>query len=246
MMPMMKGVSVSPGVAIARVYRIDEVMARQNPTVLDPAALPGEVNRFENACAAAAAELDGIIARVAREVGEQEAAIFRAHRLLLRDPALIGKVTNTILQKGMDAASAVQGTLDEYAALFSQIPDEYIRERLADVRDVAQRIQSQLVLLECPECFTVDEPVVLAAPEFLPSQAVMFERMKVVGIITESGGATGHAAILARSLGIPAVSGLTHLFRDVRTGDLAVIDGREGVVVINPGPEVESAYRKLQ
>src|SRR5437763_10221441 len=108
MMPMMKGVSVSPGVAIARVYRVDEVMARQNPTVLVPAALPGEVSRFENACAAAAAELAAIIERVVREVGEEEAAIFRSHRLLLRDPALIGKVTNAILHKGMDAASALQ------------------------------------------------------------------------------------------------------------------------------------------
>src|SRR5919204_2740174 len=105
---MIKGISVSPGVAIARVYRIDEAMARHNPTVLDPAALPAEVSRFENAVAAVAAELDTVIERVAREVGEEEAAIFRAHRTLLRDPALIGKVTNTVLQKGMDAASALQ------------------------------------------------------------------------------------------------------------------------------------------
>jgi phosphoenolpyruvate-protein phosphotransferase (PTS system enzyme I) len=246
MIRMMKGVPVSPGVAIARVYRVDEVMARQNPTVLDPAALPGEVNRFENACAAAAAELDTIIDRVAREVGEEEAAIFRAHRLLLRDPALIGKVTSTILRKGVDAGSALQTVIDEYSKLFSQIPDEYIRERLADIRDVANRVTAHLVLQDCPECFSPDEPVILAAPEILPSQAVMFERLKVAGIITETGGTTGHAAILARSLGIPAVSGLTHLLRDVRTGDLVVIDGREGVVIINPGPEVESAYRKLQ
>src|SRR5882762_10345290 len=166
---MIKGVSVSPGVAIARVYRLDEAMAQQNPTVLDPAALPAEVSRFENAIAAVAAELGTVIERVAREVGEDEAAIFRAHRALLRDPSLVGKVTNTILQKGQDAGTAVRTVIDNYAQLFSQIPDEYIRERLSDIRDVADRITTQLVLQECPECFTSDEPVILAAPEIRPS-----------------------------------------------------------------------------
>ena len=147
-------------------------------------------------------------------------------------------MTNTILNKGQDAATALRTVVDDYARLFDQIPDEYIRERLADIRDVANRITAQLSLQECPECFTSDEPVILAAPEIRPSQTVMFERLKVVGIITETGGTTGHAAILARALGIPAVTGLAELLRDVRTGDVAVIDGREGVVVINPGPEV--------
>src|SRR5947209_2831188 len=111
---MMKGVSVSPGVAIARVYRIDEAMARHNPTALEPAALPGEVSRFENAVAAVAAELATTVERVAREVGEEEASIFRAHRLLLRDPGLIGKVTSNILQKGEDAGTALRTVIDDY------------------------------------------------------------------------------------------------------------------------------------
>src|SRR5262245_35585326 len=243
---MMKGVPVSPGVAIARAFRIDEVLARHDPTILDAAALSSESTRFENACAAAAAELDVIIARVSQQVGEQEAAIFRAHRSLLRDPALIGKVTARILHDRMDASTALQATLDEYTALFVQIPDDYIRERLSDVRDVVGRVMAHLTLQKCPECLKADEPVILAAPEILPSQAVMFERLPVVGIMTESGSTTGHAAILARSLGIPAVSGLAQLLREVQTSDLVALDGREGVVYVNPGPEVESAYRKLQ
>src|SRR4051812_21376474 len=124
---MMKGVPVSPGVAVARAYRVDEVLARHHPTVLDVAALSAEVTRFESAITAAAAELDAIIDRVSKQVGEQEASIFRAHRSLLRDPALIGKVTTRILHDHMDAGSALQATLDEYAGLFEKIPDEYIR-----------------------------------------------------------------------------------------------------------------------
>jgi phosphotransferase system enzyme I (PtsI) len=243
---MIKGVPVSPGVAVARAYRVDEVLARQDPTILDAAALSSEVTRFESAIAAAAAELNGIIDRVSKQVGEHEASIFRAHRMLLRDPALIGKVTTRILRDHMDAGTALQATLDEYAALFVQIPDEYLRERLSDVRDVVGRVMAHLTLQHHPDFLKADEPVILVAPEILPSQAVMFERLPVAGIVTETGGTTGHAAILARSLNIPAVSGLDKLLSDVQTGDLIAVDGREGVVHVNPGPEVEAAYRKLQ
>ena len=103
----------------SRVYRIDEVLARHNPTILDAAALSAEVARFEAAIAAAAAELTAIADRVGTQVGEQEAAIFRAHRGLLRDPGLIGKVTNRILDEHVDAGTAaLQATLAEYTSLF--------------------------------------------------------------------------------------------------------------------------------
>jgi phosphoenolpyruvate-protein phosphotransferase len=130
--------------------------------------------------------------------------------------------------------------------LFQQIPDDYIRERLADVRDVVGRLLAQLTAQDCPECLAPNEPTILAGPEILPSHVVMFEKIPVAGIMTEAGSATGHAAILARSLGIPGVAGLKGLLQDLKSGDLVALDGREGVVHIRPGPEVESAYRKLQ
>src|SRR5262249_44877909 len=144
------------------------------------------------------------------------------------------------------ASSALHETLEEYTALFSKIPDEYLRERMADLRDVVGRIVAQLALHGNKPTLPTDEPVVLVAPEIVPSQVLMFERLQVSGMITEAGGATGHAAILARSLGIPAVSGLRGILREVRTGDMIALDGREGHVYVNPGPEVEAAYRKLQ
>jgi phosphoenolpyruvate-protein phosphotransferase len=241
-----KGVPVSPGVAVAHAYCVDEVLARREPLHLDRAALSVEVTRFDAACAAAARELDAIIDRVGRQLGAEEAAIFRAHRVLLRDPALVAKVHAAILDRKLDASSALHETLEEYTALFSKIPDEYLRERMADLRDVVGRIVAQLALQANKPQLPTDGPVVLVAPEILPSQAFMFDHFQVAGIITEAGGATGHAAILARSLGIPAVSGLRGILRDVHTGDLIALDGREGHVYLNPGPEVEAAYRKLQ
>jgi phosphoenolpyruvate-protein phosphotransferase len=243
---MKKGVPVSPGVAVARAYCVDEVLARREPLQLDEAALSGEISRFDRACAGATAELDAIVARVSQQLGEEEAAIFRAHRLLLRDPAFLGKVKSIILHRHVDASTALHETLEEYTQLFSRIEDEYLRERVSDLRDVAGRIAAQLALQTGCDLVPTEEPVIIVAPEILPSQALAFHRLKVAGIITEAGGATGHAAILARSLGIPAVSGLRGILREVHTGDLIALDGREGHVLLHPGPEVEAAYRKLQ
>jgi phosphoenolpyruvate-protein phosphotransferase len=243
---MKKGVPVSPGVAVARAYCVDEVLARREPLRLDEAALAGEISRFDRACAGAAEELDAIVHRVSQQLGEDEASIFRAHRLLLRDPAFVGKVKSIILKHQVDASTALHETLEEYTKLFARIEDEYLRERMSDLRDVAGRITAQLALQAGRTVLPGDEPVIIVAPEILPSQALAFHRMQVAGIITEAGGATGHAAILARSLGIPAVSGLRGILREVHTGDLIALDGREGHVLLNPGIEVEAAYRKLQ
>lgn len=243
---MKRGVPVSPGVAVAPAYCVDEVLARREPYTLELGALSGESNRFDQACTAASQELEAIAERVSQEVGPEEAAIFQAHRLLLRDPALVGRVKSSILNRHIDARSALHELLDEYSVLFGQIKDEYLKERMADIRDVVGRLMAHLSLEDGQQRLDFDQPVIIVAPEILPSQAMMFDRLKVGGIITETGGTTGHAAILARSLGIPAVSGLRGILREVKTGDLIALDGREGHVYLNPGPEVESAYRKLQ
>ena len=244
---MLRGIPVSPGIAVAPAYCVDEVLAPQDPQQLDAAALSAEVRRFEDACHAAAKELDEIVQRVSAQLGEGEAAIFRAHRLLLRDPALIGKVRSAILTRSVDARTALHGALEEYTALFDKVEDEFFKERLADLRDVVGRITAQLSLSDCPApCIATEGPVVLMAPEILPSQAVMLTRFNVIGIITESGGTTGHAAILARSMGIPAASGLRGILKQVQTGDLLILDGRSGTIYVNPDAETEAAYRKAE
>jgi phosphoenolpyruvate-protein phosphotransferase len=243
---MRKGVPVSPGVAVARAYCVDEVLAPREAELLDAGALSEEVQRFEAACAGAGRELEAIVARVSREIGEEEATIFRAHRQLLRDPAFITKVKAAILNRHVDARGALHEVLGDYSRLYAQIADEYLKERMADVRDVIGRVIAQLALGDGKRIIDVDEPVIIVAHEVLPSQAMSFDRVPVAGILTETGGTTGHAAILARSLGIPAVSGLRGILRECHTGDLVALDGREGHVYLSPGPEVEAAYRKLQ
>jgi phosphotransferase system enzyme I (PtsI) len=140
---MLKGVPVSPGVVVARAFCVDEVLAQREPRHLDGAALNSEVTRFEAAVAAASKELDAIVARVTHQLGEDEAAIFRGHRLLLRDPALNTKVKTIILDKHVDARTALQETLNEYEHLFEKIQDEYLKERMADIRDVVGRVNQE-------------------------------------------------------------------------------------------------------
>src|SRR5262245_9291424 len=178
-MALKKGVPVSPGVVVARAYCVDEVLAPREPKHLDRAALSGEAARFDRACAAAARELDAITERVSRQVGEEEAAIFLAHRLLIRDPALVAKVHASIHDQGLDAGSALHAMLEEYSELFNQIPDEYLRERMSDLRDVVGRIAAQLALDKQRPELQGDDPVIVVAPEILPSQAFMFERLPV-------------------------------------------------------------------
>jgi phosphoenolpyruvate-protein phosphotransferase len=243
---MKKGVAVSPGIAVARAFCIDDTLSHSEPHKVDAALVSAEAARLDSACAAAARELDRIISRVSTQVGEEEAAIFHAHRLLLRDPALLTKVKSAISNRHLDARTALLEALGEYDRLFSNIKDEYLKERMADIRDVIHRIAGHLSVQDIEHRFEHDEPVVVVAAEILPSQAAMFDRLHVAGILTETGGTTGHAAILARSLAIPAVSGLRGILREVQTGDLVALDGREGYVYLRPSREVETAYRKLQ
>jgi phosphoenolpyruvate-protein phosphotransferase (PTS system enzyme I) len=243
---MLKGIAVSPGIAVARAYCVDSVLSRREPQHLNAGALSDEVARFDTACQAALQEMDAIIIRVRQQLGDEEAAIFRSHRLLLRDPALIGKVKASIQLHQVDSRTALHELIDEYAQLFEKIQDGYLKERMADIRDVVTRIIAHLSLEEAPTGITSEEPVILVAPEILPSQAVLLEKFKVAGIITEAGGSTGHAAILARSLGIPSVSGLRDILKQVVTGDLLALDGRSGSVYVKPDAEIVAAYRKLQ
>jgi phosphoenolpyruvate-protein phosphotransferase len=244
---MRKGIPLAPGVAVARAYRVDQGTGTCTPRRLEASDLPAELSRFERASAAAAQELDATIVRVAGQLGEAQTAIFRAHRALLGDPALADKVKSAILQGGANICSAVQTVLAEYTALFAQVQDAYLKQRLADLRDVIGLILNHLDgREETTSPFPPEEAIILVVPEILPSHVLMFHRLRLAGVLTEAGGGSGHAAILARSLGIPAISELAGILSEVRTGDLVALDAREGHVHINPGFEVETAYRRLQ
>jgi phosphotransferase system enzyme I (PtsI) len=250
---MNKGVAVSPGVVVGVAYRVDSVFGSADHQTLDgPESVAPEIERFDRAVATSAAELESMVLKVAEQLGATEAEIFKSHLQIVNDESMLAKVRGLIESQHLTALSAIQVVLQGYAASFARIEHDYFRERVADLRDVVSRIGSHLTIDARGQVPHIargsngDEPVILVAHEILPSQAMSLGSLPIAGIVTETGGGTSHAAILARSRGIPAVSGVVGITAEVRSGDPIIVDGREGVVLIRPDAETTSAYRKMQ
>jgi phosphotransferase system enzyme I (PtsI) len=243
---MHKGIGVSPGVTVGTAYCIHEIYVNPDTKRLGQDEALAELDRYDLARDKTAADLHALYQKVASQVGPDEAAIFRTHESILHDPAFTAKIRGWIVDEGQSAPGALHRLLEEYTALFTSTKDNYIKERLADVRDVVIRLSGHLSDVLQPQLGALRGPLILVANELLPSQVVTLGNREVAGIVTETGGRTSHAAILARSRGVPAVSGVKGIQRCVKTGDTLVVDGREGLVLVNPDAETTSAYLKLQ
>ncbi|GIW93480.1 MAG: phosphoenolpyruvate-protein phosphotransferase [Pirellulaceae bacterium] len=243
---MRKGLAVSPGVAIGTAYCIQEVFVAADRHVVPKDDVAAELARYRAACEATARDLESLQEKVTAQVGRQTGAIFAVHRAILRDPAFTQRVPHWITTEQLSAAAALKRLLGEYQALFEQAQDEHLRERINDVRDVVIRLSAYVSEALRPESHALPGPLIVIADELLPSQAVTLGQIEVAGIVTERGSQTSHAAIIARSRGIPAVSGVAHILHQVTTGDLVIVDGRHGHVFIHPDEGTLAAYRKLE
>ncbi|MGW8317984.1 MAG: phosphoenolpyruvate--protein phosphotransferase [Candidatus Promineifilaceae bacterium] len=219
------GIAASPGIAIgpAAQYRprLPTIIARQ---IDDPAV---EWARLEEAINQAQVEIEGLYDQAVRQVGVGEAAIFQAHLLFLQDPALVGEARSRIFEQQLNAEAAWDQAVEENAAAYQALEDDYMRARAADVRDVGQRVLRQLLGVERPS-LDFEQPSILLAADLTPSDTARLDPANVLGIGVELGGATSHSAILARALGIPAVVGLGPVLEGVNEGQLVAIDGGEG------------------
>ena len=243
---MRKGVAVSPGVAVGTAYCIHEIFVDPDAKRLADREVTAELARYEAARDRVGAELQALQQKVGKQVGREAAAIFAVHEAILRDSAFTNRVRGWIVNDRLTAQAGLHRLLEEYTALFARTDDEYLRERLGDVRDVVVRLSAYLSDVLKPDSTALQGPLIVVADELLPSQAVALGDVEVQGIVTQRGSQTSHAAIIARSRGIPAVAGVPGILPLVKTGDTIVVDGRSGVVVINPDAEVLSAYLKLQ
>ncbi|HEV7224966.1 MAG TPA: phosphoenolpyruvate--protein phosphotransferase [Pirellulales bacterium] len=243
------GVAVSPGVAVGKAHCIQDIFVGPEAEPLDDSAALNELARYDQARENTAEDLRLLHQKVRGQVGERAAAIFQVHESILHDSAFTAKVRAWIVESRQSAQAALRRLLDEYTALFARTTDEYLKERLADVRDVALRLGQHLAELRDPRPLAEDSfsgPVVLVANELVPSHVITLGKHEVAGIVTQAGGRTSHAAILARGRGIPAVSGVAGILHEVSPGDTVVVDGREGQVLVNPDVETQRAYRRLQ
>jgi phosphoenolpyruvate-protein phosphotransferase (PTS system enzyme I) len=250
---MFKGIGVSPGIVVGVAHRVESVLGSIEQQTLDhPRAVPEELERFDRAVAETGGDLETLIQKVEQELGNPEADIFKSHLHLVNDPALVSRVHHLIESQQLTALSALQAVMHGYAAQFARIEKDYFRERMTDIRDVILRIESHLTRKKIGRIDpgngsrNGDDMVILVAHEILPSQAMSLGDLPIAGIVTELGGSTSHAAILARSRGIPAVSGVEGIMNDVQSGDMMIVDGRDGMVLLRPDQEATSAYRKVQ
>jgi phosphotransferase system enzyme I (PtsI) len=206
--------------------------------------LSAELGKFTEAREKALAELREIHSRVAAQVGRSEAAVFGSHAAILGDESFSNQVARYILEKRQTAEAALESVLGDYAPVFAAIKSEYLKERMADLRDIVGRLQKHL--LDAPDMHLEQISGVLVVDDLLPSDLIPLDNQDIVGVLTQTGGQTGHAAILARSRGIPAVSGIDGLLDRVKTGEIVIVDGHEGIAFVGPDHETERAYRKHQ
>lgn len=238
----LKGVPMSEGTALARAFVLDAQAAAAIPYYkIDPAKIAQEQERLANAMHAASEALEGIKAMATEKVGAAQANIFLAQQLMVQDPELQRQMMESISGELMNAEAALDRTLDKYEALLSEVDNEYISERASDLGEVRRRVLSALgestaTVREARlrELFTLDEPRIIIAKELTPGETVGLDTEKVLGFVTEHGGSASHAAILARSLGIPAVSGLSGICQQVNPGQEILVNGDAGEVVLWP------------
>ncbi len=232
----LKGLGASGGIAIgpAHLFRRSEEVVRCR---LPPESLPSEVERLQRAAQVARQQIAELKEKAAREHGAEEAAIFEAQGLMLQDPELLGKAERLIMEAKCNAEWALQRVGEEVASSLESLPDEYFGARAADVRDVVSRVLSILQGRSGGKLGDLPGPVVVVGEELMPSDTAQADRDKLLGLVMETGSCTSHAAILARTMGIPAVVGVKGVVDAVSPGDAVVVDGDTGVVVIRPSAD---------
>ncbi len=243
-MKTLHGIAASRGIAIGTVfhYRRAEIRIERH-TVKDAAA---EWARFQEALGTARQQLDQIYAKAEAESGAEEAAIFEAHAMMLNDPELMNTVKTAIEQQELNAEAALNDATETYAQALEALDDEYLSARALDIRDVSARVLRILLGLAESPTEGLAQPSIILAHDLTPSDTVLLDKSLVLGFCTALGGATSHTAILARSLGIPAVVGAGSELLDIPAKTELVLDGYQGTLVIQPDKNALKAYQQRQ
>lgn len=243
MMITLEGKSVFGGVAIGKIqfYKRNEITIKRT-RVEDVEA---EVERFQNAKAKTLELLKGLYEKALEDVGEANAMIFEAHQLMLEDPDYVESIENIIRTQDVNAEYAIGATADNFAAIFEAMDDAYMQGRAADVRDVSERLL-QALSSQNETVMVMDEPVIIAADDLVPSETVQLDKEKVLSFVTMYGSANSHTAILARTMNIPSVIGLGEALKEEYDGKVAIVDGVDGKVYIDPDEETMASMQKKQ
>ncbi|MFQ9922603.1 MAG: phosphoenolpyruvate--protein phosphotransferase [Beduini sp.] len=239
---MIKGIAASSGIAIAKAYKL--VMPDLTVTKTTIEDVEKEIACYEEAMAKTAKDLEMIKEAASKNLSAEEAAVFDAHALVLSDPEMKSQVEDKIKNEKINAAAALDEVANTFIAMFESMDDDYFRERAADIKDVSRRLLAALLGKQLPNPALIDEEVVIIADDLTPSDTAQLNKNLVRGFATNIGGRTSHSAIMARSLEIPAVVACKTITSEVNDNDMIILDGSEGLVIINPNDDEIATYEK--
>jgi phosphotransferase system enzyme I (PtsI) len=242
----MRGVAVSPGIGRGVAFVLASAVGAPVPRrAIAPDQVGVELARLEAALERAERELAAVRRSVNDKIGAREGEIFAAQALVVRDPLLRDQISTLIRDQKLNAEAAVADVVEGFTRSFGEIPDPYFRERGSDIRDVGRRVLAAL-LGGVHEPLEVPEGSVIVADELLPSVTARLDVGQIRALVSEHGGRFSHASIMARSQGIPAVTGVGGVCRAVKTGDRLIVDGIAGTLFVNPSEAVEREYERLE
>src|SRR5213082_2200064 len=241
-----EGIGVSPGIAFAGIYVVRDDLDEVARYHIAPSRIADEIGRFEAGLIQTRMQILEMQERIAKSIGAKDAAIFDAHLLVVEDRTLIDEVLRKLRTDLCNVEWAFQEVATRYAETLSKIDDPYLRERALDIQDVTKRVIRDLQG-KAPKAFlSLSGPHILVAHNLTPSDTASLSREKVLGIATDLGSRTSHAAILARSLSIPAVLGLHDITAKVNTGQHILLDGNDGLLIVNPAPQTLAWYTEIE
>jgi phosphoenolpyruvate-protein phosphotransferase (PTS system enzyme I) len=238
-----KGIGVSPGIAIGRAVIVEKRVASVYRVPIRDEEVASELTRFTESLDKTRDELLDLKVKVSRSMGDEYAQIFEAHAMMVSDPSFADKVAQKIENEQVNAEWALAEVQEELQARFASFEDEYLRERMADVKDVAERVLVHLQGVAHHDLSEITHDVIIIADDLTPSDTVHFNRRPIVGFATEAGGRTSHTSIIAKSLFMPAVIGVPRLTKIVDNDELIIVDGYEGTIVVNPTAALVAEYR---
>ncbi len=238
-----QGIGASPGISIGPVHIYDEEKYIIPEYKVEPKDITTEVKRFKEALSKTKKELTSLQKKFLKTVKDKKMDFFKMHILILEDPYLEKEVVEQIIQKHKNAERALYDVMNKYIENLEAVEDEYISERVADIYDIAKRIMRNLVRKRQQALPQIEQPVIVIAKDLTPTDTAGLNKEKIIGFATGSGGRTSHTAIVARALEIPAVVGLENITKYVSEGDTAIIDGNEGVIIINPDEKTLREYK---
>ncbi|NME33773.1 phosphoenolpyruvate--protein phosphotransferase [Lactobacillus sp. MRS-253-APC-2B] len=238
-----KGIAASDGIGIAKAYLlIDPDLSFEKKKINDPVA---EYDRVEKAFSASIADLATIKQNAKNRLSDEELEVFDAHIAILSDPEMKSQIKDEIESQHVSAEEAMTDVTTNFANVLAAMTDnKYMQERAADVKDVAKRALSHLLGKQLPDIASISEPVIIIAKEITPSDTSQMDAKFVKGLATDLGGRTSHAAIMARTLRIPAVVGSENVTSSVKSGDMVIVDGLHGNIIIDPSQAEIDEYQK--